>query len=129
MKNMEWLVQKHISAYELVNDDKFLNMLGEKCVGIFDLNAAFIKWLDAEHEEKPVLDDAEKQYLSAVIKPFRKHIENISKHRTANVEYILLEYKHTNGGLDFFHLPQFKAGTMYKGMETNRKYTPEELGL
>ena len=131
MKNMEWLVQKHISAYELVNDDKFLNMLGEKCVGIFDLNAAFIKWLDAEHEEKPVLDDAEKQYLSAVIKPFRKYVISLRLQDvgvTSN-QRVTVFYNDYVFGRSSFALPTFKQGTMYKGMEVGRRYTLDELGL
>ena len=31
--------------------------------------------------------------------------------------------------VDTFTLPYFPKGNMYKGMETNKKYTLEELGL
>ena len=129
MKNMEWLVQKHISAYELLHDDNFINSLGYGAV--FDVNREFIKWLDAEHEEKPVLDDAEKQYLSAVIKPFRKYVISIRLQDvgvTSN-QRVTVFYNDYVFGRSSFALPTFKKGTMYKGMEVGRKYTLEELGL
>lgn len=84
-------------------------------------------WLDAEHVE-PILDDVEKRYLSAVIRPFSDKIYTISKMSGVNGNYEWLEFT----GKDeygIFYLPNFKAGTMYKGMKLGRKYTLEELGL
>lgn len=73
-----------------------------------------------------ILDDVEKKYLSAVIKPFRNKVKSISKGASeANQEFIVIDCK--NGDETF--LPWFKAGTMYKGMERYKKYTLEELGL
>ena len=40
--------------------------------------ADFFNWLEQEYKP-PILDDVEKAYLSAVIKPFRKDIECIEK--------------------------------------------------
>ena len=37
-----------------------------------------VEWLTSECKE-PILDDIEKEYLSAVIKPFRKRIKSIKK--------------------------------------------------
>lgn len=71
-----------------------------------------------------ILDDVERRYLSAVIKPFRDKVEYITKKPLVYTEYI---YIHTYA--DNIMLPRFKEGTMYKGMKTNREYTPEELGL
>lgn len=73
-----------------------------------------------------ILDDVERKYLSAVIKPFRNKVKSISKGASeANQEFIVIDCK--NGDETF--LPWFKAGTMYKGMERYKKYTLEELGL
>ena len=72
---------------------------------------------------KPILDDVEKEYLSSVIKPFRDRVSSISKDGPLEYITILLD------GDDFAILPNFEEGTMYKGMETNRRYTLEELGL
>ena len=72
---------------------------------------------------KPILTDKEKEYLSAVIKPFRDRVSSISK--DGPLEYITISLD----GDDFAILPNFKVGTMYKGMEINKRYNLEELGL
>lgn len=77
-----------------------------------------------------ILDDAEKRYLSAVIRPFRDSIRCISKRSLGNIENILIFYDATAAGYEkYIELPYFKKGTMYKGMESNRDYTLEDLGL
>ena len=80
---------------------------------------------------KPILDDVEKEYLSAVIKPFRNRIISIRKYRFNQDEYIgiYIKYYAKTDENEMITLPVFKEVTMYKGMETNRRYTLEELGL
>ena len=77
-----------------------------------------------------ILDDAEKKYLSAVIKPFRDRVRHIKKVRfisdESEYQYIVIILRDVSYNIA---LPIFKADTMYKGMEINRKYTLEELGL
>lgn len=75
---------------------------------------------------KPILDDKEKEYLSNVIRPFRDGIKSIQKKLFKEEEYIFFNFNKFN---DNFELPSFKIGTMYKGMELDREYTLEELGL
>lgn len=81
-----------------------------------------------------ILDDAERRYLSAVIRPFRNKIKQIAKHgghyHNYYYEYITVMY-YVDQALttDSFGLPVFPEGTMYKGMEIGKKYTLEELGL
>ena len=72
----------------------------------------------------PILDDAERRYLSAVIRPFRNKVEYIEKVDVACEEYI-----HIQLNKDWAFLPHFRTGTMYKGMKPNHGYTLEELGL
>lgn len=80
---------------------------------------------------KPILDDIEKEYLSAVIKPFKNRIISIRKIEDPGEECIVIYMEHfrdkANG--ETFILPSFEKKTMYKGMKTNRRYTLEELGL
>ena len=89
-----------------------------------------LKWL-LEEAKEPILDDVEKEYLSAVIKPFRNKIATISKLHTydninyENNEYIYFGMKDRRG----YSLPLFKQGTMYKGMQQGKHYTLQELGL
>lgn len=80
---------------------------------------------------KPILDDVEKEYLSNIIKPFRnkvKWIKKISRTTKKNFEYIRICYDE-HDYTSFLNLPDFKVNRMYKGMEIDKEYTLEELGL
>ena len=82
---------------------------------------------------KPILNiltEEEKEYLSFVIKPFRDRIVWIKKIDSPiqNYEYIKICYQDHNYTI-VLNFPDFKVGTMYKGMEVNKDYTLEELGL
>lgn len=78
----------------------------------------------------PILDDVEKEYLSAVIKPFRDCVKCISKNRFDGFERIFITYFSKLGNKDYIlDLPAFEEGTMYKGMQLYEKYKLEELGL
>lgn len=87
----------------------------------------FLEWLEEEYVPD-ILTDEEKACLSAIIKPFRKDIEYIEKFKSIYVgkEYIYIVMKKDD---DYCKLPRFFKGTMYKGMEVNKRYTLEELGL
>ena len=82
-------------------------------------------WLEEEYVPD-ILTEKEKAYLSAVIKPFMNNVMSIRKRRsiTNEEEFISIELKR-----DFFSLPFFAKGTMYKGMKKNKLYTLKELGL
>lgn len=80
---------------------------------------------------KPILDDTEREYLKAVFKPFASRIKYVAKQRCEGIwvgmEYIKLLMEDPDGDSTCF--PTFKAGTMYKGMNLNKEYTLEELGI
>lgn len=81
------------------------------------------------YKNDEILDSTEKKYLATVIKPFRNNVEHIIKEDSdMGRQQIYIKY---NAGLDFewINLPYFKSGTMYVGMESNKEYTLEELGL
>ena len=84
------------------------------------------KWLCEEYKE-PILDGVEREYLSAVIKPFRKKISYIRKRKdlTKGKKYIQIELY--DG--DTMYFPYLANDEIYKGMELDRNYTLEELGL
>lgn len=78
--------------------------------------------------EQEILDEEEKKYLSAVIKPFKNRVEYIIKKlsfHNSTAEYIIIELIND----DCIMLPYFDKRTMYKGMEIYKKYTLKELGL
>lgn len=83
--------------------------------------------------EEPILDDEEKAYLEAVIKPFKKNIISIVKDKYEYSPYgkkyfgITILYKEY---LNTTVLPLFsQKSSMYQGMEAGKFYTLEELGL
>lgn len=78
------------------------------------------------YEYKEILDEKEKEYLSAVIKPFRSNVRYIRKCESGwlNEEFIIIVLKEES-----ISLPCFKKGTMYKRMTTYKEYTIEELNL
>ena len=78
---------------------------------------------------KPILDDAEKKYLSAVIKPFRNKVYAIAKYDDGDDNYYIQIMIKQNVYFEYIDFPYFKKGTMYKGMEFKKEYTLEELGL
>lgn len=93
--------------------------------GVFacDAMAGMIGWLEEEYEPT-ILTDKERAYLSAVIKPFREEVETIEKTSFSGYEQLQI-----SDGDTIMAFPCFEKGTMYKGMEVDKDYTLEELGL
>lgn len=86
--------------------------------------SSILDWMAQEYKPEP-LDYVEKKYLSEVIRPFRKEVTTIKKLEVpSGREYILILLKD-----DVMCLPRFEKGRMYKGLELEKGYTPEELGL
>lgn len=86
---------------------------------------AYNAWLEEEYKPN-ILDDVEKAYLSSVIKPFRKDVAYIEKCIfSMETDYVLISMKTS----ETVNLPNFRRKSMYTGMEENRRYTLEELGL
>lgn len=91
------------------------------------------EWANSEYKE-PILDEAEKEYLKAVIKPFKKHVKTIIKVKQAATLYTITIYIEEKYNYETYEtclqFPPFeKSSGMYKGMELGRRYTLEELGL
>lgn len=73
----------------------------------------------------PILTEKEKEYLSAVIKPFKNKIKYISKEEYINdTEYLVIEL-----GNDNINFPFFDRNKFYRNMELEKQYTIEELDL
>lgn len=77
------------------------------------------------YEFKEILDEKEKEYLSAVIRPFKGRVDYIQKEISDAREDIVVCVAYD----DYLSFPYFEKGTMYKGMELGKKYTLKELGL
>ena len=87
---------------------------------------AYVRWL-LEEAKEPILNEEEKEYLSAVIRPFRKEIASISKFETwdDSSQYIYIEMTDRH----IATLPVFPKGTMYKCIKDGKHYSLKELGL
>ena len=86
----------------------------------------FLKWLLEECKE-PVLDEVEREYLSSVIKPFKKRVTSVRKWFNGIDYRIIISLDH---GGNLCQLPRFPLSSeMYKGMDSNKWYTLQELGL
>lgn len=131
MKNIEkykGIVLKNLNYCKMETD---LRKMGAKAVidcahtHCKNCQENFFKWL-LEEAKEPVLDEVEKAYLSAVIKPFRKKVMDVVKIQYSGGRQSI-RIRISRG--DCAELPFFKNNTMYKGMKVGKYYTPEELGL
>ena len=115
---------------EIINDNAFIiyNDDYEECFCYTKEMIAEVKrpLCKAIYKRKEsILDDKEKEYLSNVIRPFRNIVKYIAKWQyTMSREYIVIRIKNEN-----IYLHSFKENTMYKNMETDKRYTLEELDL
>lgn len=95
------------------------------------LNTQVLDWLTEEYKE-PILDKAEKEYLSAIIEPFIDMVEYIYKgirHKNDYVIRIDLKSDKSEIYTRSISFPLLEGELMFKGMELNKYYTLEELGL
>ena len=76
--------------------------------------------------KEPILDEAERKYLSGVIRPFRDRIEYILKSSFMTGREFL--HMKTKDG-DMMDMFPFEPNKMYKGMKLNKEYSLEELRL
>lgn len=76
--------------------------------------------------EGPLLTEKEHSYLSSIIKPFRDRVTYIGKlSETYQRSFIEIGIERDMEIV----LPSFLDSQMYSGMETDKKYSLEELGL
>ena len=108
---------------------------GDKELWINNKDLYSDKLLDYEVEiEENILNEKEKEYLKAVIKPFRDRVINIRKcvETFDKKLYFRIEIKLKSKvgiiGYEFISLPYFK-NIMYKYMPPYHDYTLEDLGL
>lgn len=87
-----------------------------------------------EEYKEPVLNEEEKKYLSAVIKPFRDRVVYICKVEGDECSHFIsikakkYDYDEENSN-EYIDLPYFREDTMYVNMEVGKEYNLEELGL
>lgn len=126
MKNFEKYKDYLIKAIAVCNSDELLELAGIECnmVDYYGTKKSLVNWLLQDYKE-PILDDGERKYLSAVIKPFKGDVDYICKRLNHCGYYIAI----VSNVSDVMKLPYFPNNEMYKGMELNRRYKLKELGL
>ena len=129
MKNIEKFRDKLLERVNVCNWYDHFNPNGADCVqDCKSCEERFVEWLFEESEE-PVLDEKEREYLSHVIKPFRENVICISKQEKGYEDDVYFIAIVLNGS-ERIHLPYFNAKSgMYIGMDSNKWYTLEDLGL
>ena len=85
-----------------------------------------VKYETMFERKEEILDEVEKKYLADVVRPFRSKVRSVYKMASicSNKEFINIQLRDEN-----FTLPYFKKGTMYKEMQTGKRYTLEKLGI
>lgn len=83
-----------------------------------------------------ILDDAEREYIKSVLKPFHEKIEFVGKYGdefsddgTYHKEFLFITYGDGNRDKGDLTFPDFDAGKMYSGMKLGKSYTLDELGI
>ena len=79
--------------------------------------------------KEEILDNTEKNYLRGVIRPFRDRVKFIKKQQEIGDDEDKSFIEISVDDDTPIMLPYFDTDTMYKGMEDNKEYSLEELGL
>ena len=101
--------------------------LFNKCVS--DVLFKNITWENSpiQYRNNELLTPKEREYLKSVFRPFASHIAYVQKLGSGNSEFIKVYIWGENAVPMLF--PDFKKGTMYKGMKPETRYTLKELGI
>lgn len=125
LRNIRYVIESNNGEYDFVIYHNSIEIYRENFCLFSPACNAFTKWLEEEYVPD-ILTDKEKDYLSAIIKPFREEVERVYKICLKMDKREYLEISLKNGVISF---PFFTKGTMYKGMKADKEYTLEELGL
>ena len=126
MKNIEKYRDKLLERVNVCNWYDYFNSDGDCVQDCKACEERFVKWL-FEDSEKPVLDEKEREYLSSVIKPFKKRVTSVRKWFNGIDYQIIISLDHAE---TLCQLPRFPLSSeMYKGMDSNKWYSLQELGL
>lgn len=119
-----------LSRYICLNKDKnIVNQSG--CRVLFTVDFDDIKNEHWEEYNEDILDKEEKQYLESILKPYKDRVDFVIKQGIGDYyERIVINVSVKNKSYkNYIALPYFDKGTMYKGIEIDKKYTVNELGL
>ena len=119
-----------LSKYIYLNKDKnIVNDLGKEVLFIIDFDD--IKNEHWEEYNEDILNEEEKPYLESILKPYKDRVDFVMKEVIGDYyERIVICVSVKNKSFkNYIAFPYFNKGTMYKGMEIDKKYTVNELEL
>ena len=126
VRNVNW--QDAIYLYKENQKICFSDACILKCLNTTDIN--FGTW---ELYKESILDKTEKEYLSNVIKPFKKKVFYIVKDPCLVIshKYVFIKIcvKSYFSGYEYISLPTFISDSMYNNMQLGYRYSLKELGL
>lgn len=133
MKNFEKYKDYLVKAIALCNSDELLKLAGIDLTEVYKANyyenkKSLVDWLLQDYKE-PILEEDEREYLAAVIRPFKENVCTVCKKYIQSYSGLSYEYIVVKLNAERWGFPKFVEGTMYKGMKENKKYTLKELGL
>ena len=97
---------------------------GDKHIAHLDDYDELFRWLE---QDCSPLTDKEREYLKAVIKPWRAKVKSIAKKADPICLKLYISIRVINESSVM--LPLFMHDTMYKGMELGKEYSLDELGI
>jgi len=126
VNNLMVIYSEFVNEVDEVESDCIYDRSNSYCTKAAFFSILALNNWNYEEYKRPILDEKEHEYLSFVLRPFREKIRSICKfHIPRDCECIRIMFDNYFA-LDF---PYFKEGLMYKGMQTGKDYTLEELGL
>lgn len=128
-------IEKHKNTILAKDESDITCCVRHVCLGedscmddCYDCKKQAMQWLLSEYK-KPILNDSEKKYLGAIIRPFRNEVEGIYKSRTYCGDIVMYSIQIVVA-LHTIVLPLFPIEShMYEGLYPQKEYTLEELGL
>lgn len=126
--------RKRVIGQNLISEEGSINLncYINKLINVVDNSFDIIKVercperLETVFERKEeILNKAEKEYLSDVIRPFRNEVRGIIKEKLNDKNWISIDFKN-DACMDF---PNLDKKDDYKNMKIGKMYTLEELGL
>lgn len=125
LKNGQIIFVDKTSSYSFSSIDEQLRYFNDD-VSIVKVERP-VKYETVFERKEEILDETEKRYLANIIRPFKNKVRYIEKCKSSlHTKKDYLTIRMIDDDINF---PYFENGTMYKGMEGNKKYTLKELGL
>lgn len=121
MKNFEKYKDYLVKAIALCNTEVYK-------ANYYENKKSLVDWLLQDYKE-PILEEDEREYLAAVIRPFKENVCTVCKKYIQSCSGLSYEYIVVKLNAERWGFPKFVEGTMYKGMKLDKEYSLEELGL